>query len=142
MDPMSDSTVKVIPLVRIEHSSPEGTTVHEPGPQAEAFAVSAEEAERLLAHVPPSVKLAGEAAPAKLTPARKPANPQAAAGEKSKRELPLAMRSHADLSAIATTLGIDAAQYPKRGDLAKAITEQQKAAADAPPAGDNPSLVS
>lgn len=138
---MSSNTVNVIPLVRIELSSPEGTTVHEPGPQAEAFAVSAEEAERLLAHVPPSVKLAGEAAPAKLTPARKPATPQPAAGGTQKRELPLAMRSHADLVLIATPLGIDAAQYPKRGDLAKAITDKQKAGSDAPPAGDNPSLV-
>lgn len=138
------STVKVIPLVRIEHSSPEGTTVHEPGPQAEAFAVSTEEAERLLAHVPPSVKLAGDAAPAKAPTAapRKQTAPAPAASEKAKRELPLAMRSHADLVVIATPLGIDAAQYPKRGDLAKAITEKRKAPSDAPPAGDNPSLVS
>lgn len=132
---MSDSTVNVIPLVRIEHSSPEGTTVHEPGPQAEAFAVSAEEAERLLAHVPPSVKLAGEAAPAKPAPARKPAAAPPAAG--AKKEPSLFTRSRDDLVPIATALKIDAAQYPTRNALAKAITEMQKAA----PAGENPSLV-
>jgi hypothetical protein len=108
-----EKTVEVVPLVRIEV----GTDVHEPGANGAAgkpFKVTKAEADRLMGHVPPSVRLAGDE--------------DDEDAEREPAEVPLAQRSRADLDALATALGVDKpGDLPNKGAVVKAIEKAQRA---------------
>jgi hypothetical protein len=119
----SEKTVAVIPLTRIEVSSPNGTEVHDAG--GDAFLVSEAEAERLCSHTPPSAKLVDGAAEAAPVTTRRP-TPQAPAAA----ALPLEKRQRPELEAIAHSVGVpDPKALENKGKLIAAIRAKQEEAA-------------